>query len=84
MSMRNKVEISLTLDQAIVLSDWLDRVMHQPAFTRVVDDRAVWSPLLRISGSLETTLSEVFDPQYADKLAEAKRRLLADLGEFGT
>ena len=81
--MRDQVQISLTLDQAIVLTDWLDRMMPKEVFSRVVDDRAVWSPLLRISGSLETSLSEVFDPRYREKLAEARERLLVELGDFG-
>ena len=77
------VQVSLTRDQAIVLSDWLDRVMHQKAFAQFVDDRAVWSPLLRISGSLEASLPEVFDPNYHEGLSEARERLLAGLGDFG-
>ncbi|MER7768704.1 hypothetical protein [Kitasatospora sp. NPDC096140] len=77
------MQVSPTLDQAIVVSDWLDRMMHQNAFAQVVDDRAVWSPLLRISGSLETNLSEVFDPEYRQRLSEARERLLIELGDFG-
>jgi hypothetical protein len=80
---RELVQVSLTRDQAIVLSDWLDRVMHQKAFAQIIDDRAVWSPLLRISGSLEASLSEVFDPKYHERLLEARERLLAELGDFG-
>ena len=95
MSKRELVQVSFTRDQAIVLSDWLDRVMHQKAFAQVVDDRAVWSPLLRISGSLEASLSEVFDlkyherlsevfdPKYNERLSEARERLLVELGDFG-
>jgi hypothetical protein len=82
-SKRELVQVSLTRDQAIVLSDWLDRVMHQKAFAQVVDDRAVWSPLLRISGSLEASLSEVFDPKYRERLSEVRARLLVELGDFG-
>lgn len=83
MSKRELVQVSFTRDQAIVLSDWLDRVMHQKAFAQVVDDRAVWSPLLRISGSLEASLSEVFDTKYHERLSEARERLLVELGDFG-
>ena len=81
-SKRELVQVSLTRDQAIVLSDWLDRVMHQKAFAQFVDDRAVWSPLLRISGSLETSLSEVFDLKYHEGLSEARERLLIELGDL--
>ena len=83
MSKGELVQVSLTRDQAIVLSDWLNRVMHQKSFTQVVDDRAVWSPLLRISGSLEASLSEVFDPKYHEIHSGARERLLAELGDFG-
>lgn len=82
-SKRELVQVSLTRNQAIVLSDWLDRVINQKAFAQVVDDRAVWSPLLRISGSLEASLSEVFDPKYHERLSEARERLLVELGDFG-
>jgi hypothetical protein len=57
--------------------------MHEEEFGRIVDDRALWSPLLKISGSLETTLSEVFDPDYDRILSEARSRLPEQLGEFG-
>lgn len=83
MSKGELVQVSLTRDQAIVLSDWLNRVMHQKSFTQVVDDRAVWSPLLKISGSLEASLSEVFDPKYHERHSGARERLLAELGDFG-
>jgi hypothetical protein len=82
-SKRELVQVSLTRDQAIVLSDWLDRVMHQKPFAQVVDDRAVWSPLLRISGSLEASLSEIFDSEYHERLSGARERLLVELGDFG-
>jgi hypothetical protein len=82
-SKRELVQVPLTRDQAIVLSDWLDRVMHQKAFAQLVDDRAVWSPLLRISGSLEASLSEIFDSKYHERLSETRERLLVELGDFG-
>jgi hypothetical protein len=81
--MAESIQISLTVDQAVVLSDWLDRMVHQTKFAEVVDDRAVWSPLLKISGSLERQLPVIFDPKYAERLAEARRRLIAGLGDFG-
>ncbi|SFF03548.1 hypothetical protein [Streptomyces mirabilis] len=77
------MEIELTDDQALVLSDWLDRVMHRKDFSAIVDDRAVWSALFRISGALETQLSSIFDPSYSDQLAAARQRLIGQLGEFG-
>jgi hypothetical protein len=77
------VRIELTEDQALVLSDWLDRVMHREDFSKVVDDRAVWSALHTISGSLETQLSVIFDPAYGEQLNAARARLIAGLGELG-
>jgi hypothetical protein len=68
-------EIRLSRDQALVLSDWLDRVMGTEAFDRVVDDPAVWSALYSIHGRLETSLSEIFMPDYSARLEAARRRL---------
>lgn len=42
-------------------------------------DRAVWSPIYTISGTLDTTLSEIFMPNYPERLDAAKERLRADL-----
>ncbi|GAB4050876.1 hypothetical protein [Catellatospora paridis] len=76
--------LKLTHDQALVLSDWLDRMIGTADFdTFVNQDRAVWSPLYRISGALETSLVEVFSPDYAALLAAARERLLDTLGEVG-
>jgi hypothetical protein len=76
--------IKLTGDQALVLSDWLYRVLGTAAFADVVNqDRAVWSPLYRISGSLESSLPEVFMPDYVARLDAARNRLLDTLGEIG-
>ncbi|WP_338676581.1 hypothetical protein V1460_29130 [Streptomyces sp. SCSIO 30461] len=77
------MKIELTDDQALVLSDWLDRVMHRKDFAAIVDDRAVWSALFRISGALETQLSSIFDPSYPDQLESARQRLIDQLGDFG-
>jgi hypothetical protein len=77
------VKIELTDDQALVLSDWINRVMHEEDFSILVDDRAVWSALLRISGTLETQLSSIFDSSYSKQLDAARQRLIGELGEFG-
>jgi hypothetical protein len=72
--------IRLTSDEALVLSDWLDQVMGTRAFDEIVNqDRAVWAPLYRISGTLETTSREVFALDYAARLAAARERLLTEL-----
>lgn len=67
----------------VVLSDWLDRMMMDSSeFQDLVNqDRAVWSPLYAISGALETSLVEVFTPDYGTRLDSARQRLLdADSG----
>ena len=57
----NDFTIKLTRDQALVLSDWLDRMIGTAEFDGLVDqDRAVWSPIYKVSGTLETSLVEVF------------------------
>ncbi|MFH9249382.1 hypothetical protein ACH4LK_28610 [Streptomyces lydicus] len=76
------MQIELTGDQALVLSDWLNRVMHKED-SNVVDDRAVWSALFKISGNLETGLPQIFDSAYSDQLEAARKRLIAELGDFG-
>jgi hypothetical protein len=58
--------IKLSRDQALVLSDWLDRMMGKPAFDNLVnEDRAVWSPLYRIAGTLDTSLVESLASDYS-------------------
>ncbi|MFI9645521.1 hypothetical protein ACIHAA_04390 [Streptomyces sp. NPDC052040] len=77
------MNIELTNYQALVLSEWMNRIMHREDFSALVDDRAVWSALFRISGSLETQLSSIFDSSYSEQLAAARQRLIDELGEFG-
>jgi hypothetical protein len=44
--------IKLTRDEALVLSDWLDRMMGAAEFDGLVNQgRAVWSSLYRILGA---------------------------------
>jgi hypothetical protein len=58
--------IRLDHEPALVLSDWLDRVMNTERFEALVDEEpAVWLPLRQISGALETTLPDVFAADYA-------------------
>lgn len=76
--------INLTRDQALVLSDWLYRMMGTAAFDGLVNqDRAVWSPVYQIAGALETSLVEVFMPDYNDRLQSARERLRDSLGDVG-
>jgi hypothetical protein len=74
------VIIKLTHDQAFVLSDWLYRVEESEELGAIVTDRAVWSPLHAISGTLDKTLAEIFMPDYAGRLEQARQRLLSGAG----
>ncbi|MGN9807298.1 hypothetical protein [Micromonospora sp. L32] len=71
----DRFAIELSHDQALVLSDWLDRVIGTEGFDRLVDDPAVWSALYSISGPLETSLPELFMPDYKARLEAARERL---------
>ncbi|MEV4002390.1 hypothetical protein [Actinomadura sp. NPDC049753] len=76
--------IRLTFDQALVLSDWLDRMETNDEFDALVnEDRAVWSPILKISGTLATSLGEIFLPDYTARLDAARERLKDTLGDLG-
>lgn len=73
--------IKLTRDQAFVLSDWLYEVMMESdKLDAIVPDRAVWSGIYAISGTLETTLAEIFMPDYVGRLEQARQRLLEAMG----
>ncbi|WP_221348751.1 hypothetical protein [Streptomyces beigongshangae] len=74
------ITIKLTRDQAFVLSDWLYQVVFQSDdLEGIMHDRAVWSPIYAISGTLDKTLGEIFMPDYGPRLEAAKERLRADL-----
>ena len=47
------------------------------------EDRAVWSPILTISGTLATSLGEIFLPDYTARLDAARERLKDTLGDLG-
>jgi hypothetical protein len=76
--------IKLTRDQALVLSDWLDRMIGTSTFDDLINqERAVWSPLYTIAGTLDRSLVEIFMPDYAERLHHARERLLDSLGDVG-
>ncbi|MDL4816930.1 hypothetical protein [Actinomadura opuntiae] len=66
--------IRLTRDEALVLSEWLER-LQMTDLGRVVDDSAVWAPLHRIAGTLDNALPDLFAADYAERLDAARRRL---------
>lgn len=69
-----QVTITLTSDEALVLSDWLYR-LQMTDLSRVVDEPAVWAPIHRIAGTLDKALSELFAPDYNQRLEAARERL---------
>lgn len=74
------ITIKRTRAQAFVLSDWLYQVMFQSdGLEGIVHDRAVWSPICAISGTLDKTLSELIMADYGPRLEAAEERLRADL-----
>ncbi|WP_412540989.1 hypothetical protein R8Z50_35350 [Longispora sp. K20-0274] len=81
--MTDDVIIRLSYDQALVLSDWLDRVVGTKQFDQVVDDRAAWSAVHQIMGTLDKSLVAIFAPDYGDRLDAARARLIETLGDFG-
>ncbi|MFB7643371.1 hypothetical protein ACFC0S_04175 [Streptomyces sp. NPDC056084] len=68
------VTIDLTGDEALVLSDWLEK-LQMTDLGRVVDDRAVWAPIHRIAATLDKSLPGLFASNY-DQLLEAARQRL--------
>ncbi|WP_208105598.1 hypothetical protein [Streptomyces sp. GC420] len=75
------ITIKLSHDQAFVLSDWLHKVMFDSDdLSGIVKDRAVWSPIYAISGTLDKSLVEIFMPDYETRLSAARRRLLDAMG----
>ncbi|MFI8347717.1 hypothetical protein [Streptomyces sp. NPDC085596] len=70
----SQVTIKLTSDEALVLSDWLEK-LQMTDLSRVVDDPAVWAPIHRIAGTLDKSFPELFAPDYDQRLEVARRRL---------
>ncbi|MFI0739056.1 hypothetical protein ACH4PU_13350 [Streptomyces sp. NPDC021100] len=75
-----EIVIRLTPDEALVLSDWLERV-RMTGLSRLVDDPAVWAPVHRLAGALDTALPEIFAADYAERLEAARRRLRSGWGD---
>ncbi|MEV8448353.1 hypothetical protein [Streptomyces parvus] len=48
----SEVTIKLTSDEALALSDWLEK-LQMTDLSWVVDDPAVWAPIHRIAGTLD-------------------------------
>jgi hypothetical protein len=76
-----EITIKLTSDEALVLSDWLERV-QMTDLSRLVDDPAAWAPIHKLAGTLDKTLPGVFAADYAERLAAARHRLRETTGSF--
>ncbi|WP_333776493.1 hypothetical protein [Streptomyces sp. IBSBF 3136] len=72
----DSVIITLSGDEALVLSDWLERMEGSETFNALVDDQAVWAALHRISGTLDKSLVGIFAPDYAERLRAARQRIV--------
>ncbi|GLY03727.1 MULTISPECIES: hypothetical protein [Actinoplanes] len=70
------LEIKLTADEGLVLSDWLYNLQDRDL---LLDDEAVRTPLRRIGAALEKKLVAVFAPDYTERVEAARRRLISDL-----
>jgi hypothetical protein len=78
------VEVRFTPDEALVLFEWVHRLEDDDYLERLPgllrgEKAALWA----LSGALERTLAEPFDPDYARLIAEARDRL-AGAYEDGT
>ncbi|MFJ8128637.1 hypothetical protein [Streptomyces hydrogenans] len=69
-----QIIIKLTPDEALVLSDWLERV-QMTDLSRLVDDEAVWAPIHKLAGTLDKSLPGIFAADYAERLDAARGRL---------
>ncbi|MEU7278838.1 hypothetical protein AB0A69_08700 [Streptomyces sp. NPDC045431] len=68
------ITIRLSPDEALVLSDWLERV-QMTELSRLVDDTAVWAPIHSIAGTLDKAVPEIFASDYVERLEAARSRL---------
>ena len=76
-----EITIRLTCDEALVLSDWLERV-QMTDLSRLVDDPAAWAPIHKIAGTLDKELPWTFAADYAERLDAARHRLRETMGSF--
>ncbi|MFB6633610.1 hypothetical protein ACFCWY_27340 [Streptomyces sp. NPDC056362] len=73
------ITIKLTPDEALVLSEWLERV-QMTDLSRLVDEPAAWAPIHKIAGTLDKALPGIFAADYAERLEAARHRLQTATG----
>jgi hypothetical protein len=76
------VTLRLTNDEALVLSDWLDRHDKGGTLEGLCDHKGEVAAFRRLEGLLEKELVEPFDPRYEQLVAKARERLAETA--FGT
>lgn len=71
------VTLVLTADEALVLSDWLERVYGDASATPhpLVEDRAELVALWSLHAVLERQLVAIFQPDYGEQVRAARKRL---------
>lgn len=69
------VTITLSSDEALVLYDWLERIIKNGDLERLVPDPPEWFALLGLSGVLEESLVEPWDRRYGELVDAALGRL---------
>lgn len=72
--MAKDVTIELTIDEALVLFDWLERsgdFLGPSAFEDQAEQRVLWD----LESLLESKLNEHLATDYAHRLLEARRRV---------
>jgi hypothetical protein len=67
------IQLVLTEDEALVLFEWLASLDETAAELHA--DAAQQYVLCRLEGLLESTLPQLFAPNYADLIIDAKERL---------
>lgn len=67
----DRVELSLSKDEAIVFFDWLAR-FNQAGRKESIEDQAEERVLWDLQALLETTLEEPFNRDYSQRLAAAR------------
>jgi hypothetical protein len=70
------ITLRLTQAEALILFEWLAR--HDALDTFPSDDAAEEQVFLRIHGQLESTLSEPFQANYKELLADARQTILRE------
>ena len=75
---REKIMLSLSSNEALVLFEWLSTKLDYIRDNQVFDDIAEYSALLGIEGQLQKILAEPFLENYKELLELARRAVVPD------